>query len=481
LSNSSDKVHEANYGACMCASRADLLAIGGADEHLDYLGYICGPHEMTFRLVNYGRREHWLEHERIYHVWHPGQAGGHDYGGPHDGRNVSLRTLELRQNVRVEPWVENPAVAALRADGRLSKDQILAVLANRDHRAWEHAEDHLAMLDPVELLEQNYRGYNVIRDKTLYIGLHQGEGAYTREKVLDRVYRRCYCGGSPEDVKAAIHDGSGSPLHLRNVDRAVLASLANLESPTAGQSSVALGDVKRTADTSQAPAPRSGTGSPRPDDDRASHDTGDALVPPGPADPSPASVDPRTVVRSELLNQLGWAHYWKALYGDALRRFDMAVRLDAHNRRALAGRAWTLMQQGCLDRALDDFDRLIADLPPDARAARLEAFRGRAWTHCRRGEFQHAIDDFNRALAETVPAERSDRSDILRGRSRALVRQGRTREATDDFRASKGVSDPRARRDLGTCAVVLHGYAATVTYALTQIWRRTRTLRGRSV
>src|SRR5579859_5048744 len=39
---SHDVIHGANYGACMAARRSDLLAVGGADEHLDYLGYICG-------------------------------------------------------------------------------------------------------------------------------------------------------------------------------------------------------------------------------------------------------------------------------------------------------------------------------------------------------------------------------------------------------------------------------------------------------
>ena len=53
LDNSQDMIHEANYGACMAAPRDDLVAIGGADEHLDYLGYICGPYDMTFRLVNH--------------------------------------------------------------------------------------------------------------------------------------------------------------------------------------------------------------------------------------------------------------------------------------------------------------------------------------------------------------------------------------------------------------------------------------------
>ncbi|MCH7500610.1 MAG: hypothetical protein IH886_11475 [Nitrospinae bacterium] len=57
LSDQEDSIHHRNYGACMSALREDLIAIGGADEHLDYLGHICGPYEMTFRLVNDGKRK----------------------------------------------------------------------------------------------------------------------------------------------------------------------------------------------------------------------------------------------------------------------------------------------------------------------------------------------------------------------------------------------------------------------------------------
>ena len=38
-----DRLHRANYGASMSARREDLIAIGGADEHVDFLGHVCGP------------------------------------------------------------------------------------------------------------------------------------------------------------------------------------------------------------------------------------------------------------------------------------------------------------------------------------------------------------------------------------------------------------------------------------------------------
>jgi hypothetical protein len=114
LSDRVDPLHSRNYGACMCALRQDLLAIGGADMHPDYLGHICGPYEMTFRLRNAGKRERWHADEWLYHVWHPGQAGDHNYAGPHDGKHLSTTALLACQTGRIEPLVPHPALARRR-------------------------------------------------------------------------------------------------------------------------------------------------------------------------------------------------------------------------------------------------------------------------------------------------------------------------------------------------------------------------------
>ncbi len=113
-----DILHTRNYGACMSAKRKDLIKIGGADEHVDYLGHICGPYEMSFRLVNSGLRELWHQEEYLYHTWHPGTDGQHNYFGPHDGRNMSTTALEIRRSGRIKPLVENKAVKTLRENGK---------------------------------------------------------------------------------------------------------------------------------------------------------------------------------------------------------------------------------------------------------------------------------------------------------------------------------------------------------------------------
>jgi hypothetical protein len=109
-----DVLHKRNYGACFCAKREDLIAVGGADESMDYLGHICGPYELTFRLVNAGKKEVWHDREFLYHTWHPGTDGRGNYLGPHDGRNMSSTALNVRRTGRIQPLVENKAVQMLR-------------------------------------------------------------------------------------------------------------------------------------------------------------------------------------------------------------------------------------------------------------------------------------------------------------------------------------------------------------------------------
>lgn len=133
-----DPLHTRNYGACMTARRDNLIAIGGADMHVDYLGHVCGPYELTFRLVNSGRREIWNDAEFLYHTWHPGQAGSVDYCGPHDGRHMSTTALEATQTGRVRPLEENPAIESLRTRGA-SSDDIGALLSAALKPEWLHA------------------------------------------------------------------------------------------------------------------------------------------------------------------------------------------------------------------------------------------------------------------------------------------------------------------------------------------------------
>ena len=124
LWDKTDFIHTRNYGACMAAKREDLIAIGGADEHTDYIGHVCGPYEMTFRMVNRGRKELWHEKEFLYHTWHPGQAGDKNYVGPHDGRLISTTALEVLKSGRIMPLLENESIKMLRTDNNVNKAKL---------------------------------------------------------------------------------------------------------------------------------------------------------------------------------------------------------------------------------------------------------------------------------------------------------------------------------------------------------------------
>ena len=190
-----DPIHTRNYGACMCARREDLIAIGGADEHIDYLGHICGPYEMTFRLVSKGLREKWHPSEFMYHTWHPGQAGQDNYLGPHDGRHLSTTALTALITGRVDPFVCNAAITVLRSGKPLPEAGFGEMLAREQyHHDWDRGNlnraetiRHVRSDSPVL---DHYRGFRIMSD-------HPG-GVRVRPIIAVDAQER---GGGPE-VKA---------------------------------------------------------------------------------------------------------------------------------------------------------------------------------------------------------------------------------------------------------------------------------------
>jgi hypothetical protein len=191
LSDSPDPLHTRNYGACFCGKREELIRIGGADEHIGFVGHICGPYDMTFRLINNGCREIWHETEFIYHVWHPGQAGDENLLGPHDGRHISTIALAAAQEGRVMPLKENAAIAALRAGMapnavtdliQLAVDPTYPTsLVEKEleqvpiFKRWQHLE-FIASLD-------EYR-YNIVRLGDKYYAVPWDLGELTADRIV---------------------------------------------------------------------------------------------------------------------------------------------------------------------------------------------------------------------------------------------------------------------------------------------------------
>ena len=167
-----DPIHGRNYGACMSARRSDLIAIGGADEHVDFVGHICGPYDMTFRLVNHGLREVWHDSEFMYHTWHPGQAGLDNYLGPHDGHHLSTTALAALASRRVAPLLESPAVRALREGAAGTGERLLDRLIRPEGPAeWRR-----------EKLERGAAARHT-DEADMHVGFHRGYSIYRRRRA----------------------------------------------------------------------------------------------------------------------------------------------------------------------------------------------------------------------------------------------------------------------------------------------------------
>ncbi len=114
LKNEPELMHVYNYGSCFCAGRQNLINIGGADEHIDYMGHICGPYELTFRFINAGFADRLHPTYFLYHVYHPNQGGDNNYCGPNNGRGMSTTAMAILEGDRVLPLQENPEIMKLR-------------------------------------------------------------------------------------------------------------------------------------------------------------------------------------------------------------------------------------------------------------------------------------------------------------------------------------------------------------------------------
>lgn len=186
LWDQSDTLHSRNYGACMTAKRVDMIEIGGADEHLDYVGHVCGPYEMTFRLKNLGRKEIWHDKEFLYHAWHPGQSGDGNYVGPHDGRLISTTALGVLDSGRIQPLVENKAIEMLRTGGVFTEEELEEKLVDASYIRL-FAYDETSKKGKMQLwynheLIRFHRDYNIIR----YKGELYGIPAFLRLEGLDK-------------------------------------------------------------------------------------------------------------------------------------------------------------------------------------------------------------------------------------------------------------------------------------------------------
>ncbi len=117
-----------NVGACMSVRRADAIRFGGFDEHPSFRGYLCGPYDLGWRLVNAGLREVWHDPSvALWHFAHPRPAdAGHQFSWRR-WREVThthvdfhaLTAVEAFSTGRLLPLRENAEIHELRMNSRL--------------------------------------------------------------------------------------------------------------------------------------------------------------------------------------------------------------------------------------------------------------------------------------------------------------------------------------------------------------------------
>jgi glycosyltransferase involved in cell wall biosynthesis len=109
-----------NAGACMSVRKSDAIRFGGFDEHKSLRGYLCGPYELGWRLVNAGIPEVWHDEKiALWHYAHPDPPGSGDnkfslklwreVGHPHVDYHA-LTAVEAFSTGRLLPIQENPEI-----------------------------------------------------------------------------------------------------------------------------------------------------------------------------------------------------------------------------------------------------------------------------------------------------------------------------------------------------------------------------------
>jgi hypothetical protein len=117
-----------NVGACMSVRRIDAIRFGGFDEHASYRGYMCGPYDLGWRLVNAGIPEVWHDPGvALWHFAHPDPIatfGQHfswklwrEITHPHI-KGHALTAVEAFSTGRLLPRQENPKVRQYRLAAR---------------------------------------------------------------------------------------------------------------------------------------------------------------------------------------------------------------------------------------------------------------------------------------------------------------------------------------------------------------------------
>lgn len=117
-----------NVGACMSVRKSDAIRFGGFDEDMSFQGYLCGPYDLGWRLVNAGIPEIWHDESiALWHFAHPDPLGSYgqlflwkkwrEITYPHI-QHHALTAVESFSTGRILPLKENINIYDIRMSQR---------------------------------------------------------------------------------------------------------------------------------------------------------------------------------------------------------------------------------------------------------------------------------------------------------------------------------------------------------------------------
>ncbi len=149
-----------NAGACVCMRTVDSLRFGGFDEHRSLRGYLCGPYELGWRLVNAGLPEIWHDEAMAsWHFQHPEPLGlalsgfsrrrWREVAYPHVDHHA-LTAVEAFSSGSLLPLKENAEVharrMALRRIGTKFEEKYATMTGPQGFTRWQWLRMHLKLL-----------------------------------------------------------------------------------------------------------------------------------------------------------------------------------------------------------------------------------------------------------------------------------------------------------------------------------------------
>jgi hypothetical protein len=138
----------------------DVLRFGGFDEHRSLQGYLCGPYELGWRLVNAGLPEIWHnESMASWHFQHPEPLGlkpgmfslkmWREVAHPHVDYHA-LTAVDAFSSGRLLPLKENPEIhvrrMALRRIGTKFEEKYATMTGPEGFTTWQRFRMHLKLL-----------------------------------------------------------------------------------------------------------------------------------------------------------------------------------------------------------------------------------------------------------------------------------------------------------------------------------------------